>query len=105
MNRLNLGGPTYNAAYLTKYLAPEFETMLLAGMKDDSEASSEFIIQNLGLKATYLTKMKRSINPIKDWMAYNEIKKVFEGLGLQEKKSAQEKEWQSGLFFNQKIDI
>ena len=47
INRLNLGGPTYNAAFLTKYLAPEYETKLIAGMKDASEAGSEFITQNL----------------------------------------------------------
>ena len=41
LNRLNLGGPTLNVAYLTKYLEPEFETVLLAGQKDESEASSE----------------------------------------------------------------
>jgi len=44
INRLNLGGPTYNAAYLSKYLAPEFETLLLSGMKSDAEESSEFIV-------------------------------------------------------------
>ena len=37
INRFNLGGPTYNAAYLTKYLPAEFETLLVGGMKDDSE--------------------------------------------------------------------
>ena len=49
INRPNLGGPTYNAAYLSKYLAPEFETLLVAGMKDNTEESSEFIIKNLDL--------------------------------------------------------
>ena len=43
MNRLNIGGPTYNAAYLTRYLQPEFDTMLLAGMKDDSEERNRWI--------------------------------------------------------------
>ena len=37
LNRFNLGGPTYNAAYLTKYLEPEFNTILVGGQKDDSE--------------------------------------------------------------------
>ena len=44
INRLNLGGPTYNVAYLSKYLSPEFETLLVAGIKEDSEESSEFIL-------------------------------------------------------------
>lgn len=28
INRFNLGGPTFNAAYLTKYLEGDFETLL-----------------------------------------------------------------------------
>ena len=39
-NRFNLGGPTYNVAYLSKYLAPEFETLLVGGTKDESEEGS-----------------------------------------------------------------
>ena len=31
INRFNLGGPTYNAAYLTKYLEGEYETLLIGG--------------------------------------------------------------------------
>ncbi len=77
INRLNLGGPTYNAAYLTKFLAPEFETMLIAGTKDESEESSEFILDNLGIAATYIPEMKRSINPMQDRKAYQRIKKII----------------------------
>ena len=77
MNRLNLGGPTFNAAYLTKYLAPEFETVLLAGQKDDSEASSEFIVNELGIQPRYIRSMYRSLNPFKDIAAYYEIKQII----------------------------
>ncbi|GIR59293.1 MAG: hypothetical protein CM15mP65_18740 [Crocinitomicaceae bacterium] len=28
INRFNLGGPTYNAGLLTKYLSDEYETLL-----------------------------------------------------------------------------
>jgi len=77
INRFNLGGPTYNAAYLTKYLSPEFETLLLGGMKDDSEGSSEYILKNLGAEYRILSSMKRSINPLNDLDAYNEIKKII----------------------------
>ena len=31
LNRFNVGGPTYNATYLSKFLSPEFETLLIAG--------------------------------------------------------------------------
>jgi glycosyltransferase involved in cell wall biosynthesis len=78
INRLNLGGPTYNAAYLSKYLAPEFETLLVAGIKDESEASSEYIVEKMGLKPIYIENMHREINPIKDYSAYKQIKKIIE---------------------------
>ncbi|MCB0509823.1 MAG: glycosyltransferase [Bacteroidetes bacterium] len=73
INRLNLGGPTYNAAYLTKYLEPEYETLLVAGMKDDSEASSAYIVESLGLKPRYIKAMYRAIHPWKDYQAFKEL--------------------------------
>lgn len=77
INRFNLGGPTYNVAYLTRYLAPEFETLLIGGMKDESEASSDFILQQNGLTPTIVPEMRRSINPVNDIVAYNKIKKLI----------------------------
>jgi len=77
INRFNLGGPTYNAAYLTKFLSLEFETKLIGGMKDETEASSEFILKNLGLEYSVIPEMKRSINPFNDLAAYNKIKKII----------------------------
>src|SRR5258706_15248597 len=77
INRLNLGGPTFNVAYLTKYLAPEFETLLVAGMIDDSEASSEFVLDEMGLKPVYIPEMYRAINLSKDWRAYLRLKKLI----------------------------
>ncbi len=73
INRLNLGGPTYNAAYLSRYLAPEFETMLVAGMKEDTEESSEFIVTEMGLKPVYIPEMRREINFKNDRIAYQKI--------------------------------
>ena len=78
INRFNLGGPTYNAAYLTKYLAPEFETLLIGGMKDESEGSSEFILKDLGVDYQVIPEMKRSINPFDDLAAYSRIKKIIQ---------------------------
>lgn len=77
INRLNLGGPTYNAAYLSKYLPEEFETLLVAGMKDESEASSEYIVESLDLKPRYIKDMYREINPIKDYPAYKELVQII----------------------------
>lgn len=77
INRFNLGGPTYNAAYLTKYLPPQYETMLLGGMKDESEDSSQFIVENLGITPTVLHEMHREINIFNDAAAYRKIKKII----------------------------
>ncbi|HLV53392.1 MAG TPA: glycosyltransferase, partial [Cryomorphaceae bacterium] len=78
INRFNLGGPTYNAAYLTKYLPERFETMLVGGMKDASEDSSRFIVENLGITPRVLPDMYRDISLRNDWMAYKKIRELIE---------------------------
>ncbi len=77
INRFNLGGPTYNAAYLTKYMAPEFETLLIGGDKDETEDSSKFIINELGLHTITISEMKRAIDFKNDVIAYNKIKAII----------------------------
>jgi len=77
INRFNLGGPTYNAAYLTKHLPDRYETMLLGGMKDETEDSSQFIVENLGISPVVLQEMHREINPTRDYAAYQQIKKII----------------------------
>lgn len=77
INRFNLGGPTYNVSYLTKYMAPEYETLLIGGEKDESEASSDFIVKSLDLHPQIIAGMRRSINPMNDYRAYKEIRKII----------------------------
>ena len=77
INRLNLGGPTFNVALLTKYLSAEYETMLIAGVKQESEASSDFIVHDLGLSYTLVPEMKRSINPLQDLLTYIKLRKII----------------------------
>jgi len=76
-NRFNLGGPTFNVAYLTRYLAPEFETMLVGGEKDDSEASSGHILDELGITPVIIPEMKRELSPGLDLNAYRKLKQVI----------------------------
>ncbi|MCS6934571.1 MAG: glycosyltransferase [Chitinophagales bacterium] len=78
INRLNLGGPTYNAAYLSKYLSSDYETLLVSGMKDEAEESSEFIVKQLGLTPVYLPDMYRELNPFKDFRTYRELRKIID---------------------------
>jgi glycosyltransferase involved in cell wall biosynthesis len=77
INRFNIGGPTYNAAYLSAYLPPEYETMLLAGSLDEGEESSEHVLDELGLKPVFIKEMKREISPIEDIAAYRKIKEII----------------------------
>jgi len=77
INRLNLGGPTFNVALLTKYLPAEYETLLVAGAKQRSEESSDFIVRELGLNYVLLQGMKRSINPFQDLFTYFKLRKII----------------------------
>ena len=77
INRLNLGGPTHNVAYLTKYLDEKYETLLLSGTIDSTEESSEFLIKNLDITPRYIDAMQRELHPLKDYRAYKQIKKII----------------------------
>jgi glycosyltransferase involved in cell wall biosynthesis len=76
INRFNLGGPTYNVAYLSKYLEG-YETLLVGGEKDESEDSSTFITSSLGLEPVIIEEMKRKIDPAQDIAAYKKIKSII----------------------------
>lgn len=77
INRFNLGGPTYNAAYLTKYLSPEFDTLLCGGTIDKTEGDATFIVYNLGIKPKIISEMHRSIDLQADYKAYLKIKSII----------------------------
>lgn len=77
LNRFNLGGPTYNAAYLTKYLSRDYETLLVGGINGDSEKSSKYILNQLGIEARVISSMRREISPADDYRAYSEIKEII----------------------------
>ena len=77
INRFNLGGPIYNASYLTAFMAPEFETVLIGGPPLPDESHSGFIPQNLGIEIVEIAEMSRSINPINDLKAWMRIRKII----------------------------
>lgn len=78
INRFNLGGPTYNAAYLTRYLTDYgFDTKLVGGVSLESEADSTFILDQLGVKAEIIPEMQRSLNLLNDRKAYTKIKEII----------------------------
>ena len=77
LNRFNLGGPTYNAAYLSKYMPSEFETLLIGGQKAESEASSLHVTEDLGINPIVIPTMLRELNPKKDYESYLKIKELI----------------------------
>jgi hypothetical protein len=78
INRLNVGGPTYNVAYLSRYIRADYETKVLAGYKEPDEANSEYILQDLNIPYQYVPGMHRSLNMKNDWRAYQFIKNEIE---------------------------
>lgn len=77
INRFNIGGITYNVSYLSKYLEPDYETLLVGGPEEEGEDSSLYIPQNLGLKPVVLKQFQREISLKADYAAYKEIKKII----------------------------
>jgi glycosyltransferase involved in cell wall biosynthesis len=77
INRFNIGGITYNVSYLSKYLEPEYETLLVGGPEEEGEDSSLYIPEGLGLKPRVLKQFQRSINFKADYQAYKEIKRII----------------------------
>ncbi|MDI6832528.1 MAG: glycosyltransferase [Bacteroidales bacterium] len=83
LNRFNLGGPTYNASYLTKYLSDDFETLLIGGKNGKYEASSLEIPHSLDIEPLILPELKREISPYYDLLAYKKIKKIIKDFNPQ----------------------
>ncbi len=77
LNRLAVGGPLLNASYLTKYMSPEFETMLVVGEREGHEKDASFVTDSLGIKPVYIPEMGRSVDLRKDLMAYKKLKKLI----------------------------
>jgi glycosyltransferase involved in cell wall biosynthesis len=77
LNRFNLGGPIYNASYLTKDLANDFETLLIGGQKLEEEESALFIPQSLGIEAIEIPEMTRSVGLISEIKTYRRISEII----------------------------
>lgn len=77
INRFNLGGPTHNAAYLTKYLPDEYETLLIGGVPEHHEADSLHIVKNMGIEPLIIPEMSRSVNIFNDIKSYFKIRRII----------------------------
>jgi len=72
-----VGGPVLNATYLTRYMAPEFETLLVVGEKEDHEQSAAYLAEALGIQYVTIPGMGRSISPAGDFRAYRALKRLI----------------------------
>lgn len=73
INRYNIGGPTYNAAYLSKFLPPEYSTTLVGGSPQPHEAHSGFILDQLEVQYIEIPEMGRSVRLLDDLRAFRQI--------------------------------
>ena len=77
INRFNIGGPTYNATFLTAFLGPDYETMLVGGLPDVGESDSLYILEKYGVKPHLIEEMVRNPNIRSDWIAYKKLKAII----------------------------
>jgi glycosyltransferase involved in cell wall biosynthesis len=78
INRFNIGGPTYNATFLTKFISEDYETLLIGGLPEDDESDSLHIPGEYGIEPLLIPEMKRVPNFKSDQEAYKKIKKIIQ---------------------------
>lgn len=78
INRFNIGGPTYNATFLTRFMSADFETLLIGGLPEESEADSLYILDQYNVKPVILAEMKRKPNFKSDRQAYLKLKEIIQ---------------------------
>lgn len=77
LNRLIIGGPSKNAIYLSRYMQPDFDTLLVIGGKEDHEQDADFLATANNIEPRCIPEMKRPISPMDDWAAYIKLKKLI----------------------------
>jgi len=77
LNRLSIGGPLFNAVYLTRHLSSDFETMFVVGRSESHEKEADFLTDQLDVPIHYLPEMGRSISPLADYRAYQNLRRLI----------------------------
>jgi len=78
INRFNIGGPTFNATFLTRYISDEFETILIGGVPDEGEKDSLHVLREYGVEPIILPELQRNPDLRSDRRAYKKIKTILE---------------------------
>jgi glycosyltransferase involved in cell wall biosynthesis len=77
INRFNIGGPTYNATFLTRFMSDQFETLLVGGLPEEGESDSLHILDEYGVQAILMKEMKRKPNFFSDRKALQKLKAII----------------------------
>lgn len=77
INRYNVGGPTYNVTYLSRFMDERFETLLVGGVHEEDEADSLYIPESYGLHPVVIPEIKRALNWKDDVKAYQKLKEII----------------------------
>lgn len=78
INRFNIGGPTYNATFLTRFMSDEYETLLIGGLPEEGESDSLHIPHAYQVEPLLIPELKREPNFKSDRAAYRKIKQIIE---------------------------
>lgn len=77
INRFNIGGPTFNATFLTRFLDNRFETVLVGGVPDEGEKDSLHILKQYGVEPIIIPELQRNPNINSDRKAYKKLKAII----------------------------
>ena len=78
INRFNIGGPTYNATFLTRFISDDYETLLIGGLPEKGESDSLHILEEYGVEPMLIKELQRTPNFKSDREAYRKIKSIIE---------------------------
>lgn len=77
INRFNIGGPTYNATFLARFMGEQYETMLIGGLPEEGESDSLYILNNYGVEPVLIDELVRNPDLSSDRKAYKRIKEII----------------------------
>lgn len=77
INRFNIGGPTYNATFLSAFLSEEFETLLVGGLPEEGESDSLYIPEKYNVQPLLIEELVRTPNYKSDRKAYKRLKEIM----------------------------
>lgn len=78
INRFNIGGPTYNATFLTRFMDDKYETLLIGGKHEIGETDSMHVLEQYEIEPLLINEMQRIPSLKSDRAAYKKIKQIIQ---------------------------